>query len=156
MFLRAPRFMFLRASLVGLALSCFALPESGPASTPVGGTALEADGKAEFEAALQQVQQSMQSRRFKEAKELLLSKLTEHKDKEYVRAHLDEVRADLKSCSSGDLVQTMRRRSLANGPRSRPSWVGSGSAPLSSAVNVVWAASSRASMRVELLWATTY
>jgi hypothetical protein len=58
-----------------------------------------ADGKADFDAVLQQVQRSIDGRRFKEAKDLLLAKLEEHKDKDYVRAKLDEIRADLKTCS---------------------------------------------------------
>jgi hypothetical protein len=57
------------------------------------------DGKADFEAVLQQVQRTIEGRRFKEAKELLLAKLAEHKDKDYVRAKLDEITADLKTCS---------------------------------------------------------
>jgi hypothetical protein len=63
------------------------------------GSARTPDGKADFDAVLQQVQRSIEGRRFQSAKELLLAKLGEHKDKDYVRAKLDEIRADLKTCS---------------------------------------------------------
>lgn len=71
----------------------------GMAAIPLLAQGAGGDPKTDFETALQQVQRTIDAHRFKEAKDLLLSKLAEHKDKDYVRARLDEVRSDLKVCT---------------------------------------------------------
>jgi hypothetical protein len=91
--------VFLPAALIGAALGPISTICNGTASSVQSTETLAADGKADFEAALQQVKKTIDSHRWKEAKELLLSKLGEHKDKDYVRPHLDEIREDLKVCS---------------------------------------------------------
>lgn len=57
------------------------------------------DGKADFEAALQQVERMMGAHKCKEAKALLQQKLAEHADQVYVREHLAAIRVSLKRCS---------------------------------------------------------
>jgi hypothetical protein len=91
--------VFLPAALICAAIGPLRPLGPEPASAARPSASPATDGKADFEAVLQQVKRTVDSHHFKEAKELLLSKLAEHKDKDYVRPHLDEIREDLKLCS---------------------------------------------------------
>jgi hypothetical protein len=57
------------------------------------------DKKADFDALLKQAKASLDTGRYKEAKEILVTKLADHKGADYVKEKLESIRADVKTCS---------------------------------------------------------
>lgn len=77
------------AALLGLALAHADLAQ--PQST--------LDRKADYEAVRRQIQMALDSGRYRDAKDLLVTKLAEHQGADYLREDLEAIRADVKTCS---------------------------------------------------------
>lgn len=77
--------------LIALTLAAVAFPSVS--------SARPGDPKSDFNAAIEQVHRTMDARKWKDAKALLVSTLEAHKDQAYVQERIEDVRGMLKSCS---------------------------------------------------------
>lgn len=73
------------------------------------------DRRADCEAILDQAHKAMEAGRFKEARELLVTKLAEHKDAAYLKPKLESLRADLKTCAFRIAYPRKQLRELIDG-----------------------------------------